>query len=158
MPRRRSPPTACTLALKSGNFGGADFFDRGLRRSTWPEAALRAEICRVGRSLHARGYCARHHRQHQRPIDGGFLITGDDACLGELEPDALVRGRRRRHAGRRGARPSKTWRLHRRIYEASGRGRLHHPHPLEPLWCTRACASRPTSRATTCCRRSRRTS
>ena len=48
------------------------------------EAALRAEICRVGRSLHARGYVHGTTGNISARLDDGFLITATDACLGEL--------------------------------------------------------------------------
>ena len=55
------------------------------------EAMLRAEICRVGRSLHTRGYVHGTTGNISARLDDGFLITATDACLGELEPEALVR-------------------------------------------------------------------
>jgi ribulose-5-phosphate 4-epimerase/fuculose-1-phosphate aldolase len=93
------------------------------------EAALRAEICRVGRSLHARGYVHGTTGNISARLDDGFLITATDACLGELEPDALVRVDRTGTPADAGRRPSKTLALHRRIYEASAEaGAIIHTH------------------------------
>jgi len=78
---------------------------------------LRAEICRVGRSLFERGYLhATAGNISVRLAEGaGYLITPTDACLGALDPDrlALVTD-----AGTQlsGDRASKTLALHRRIY------------------------------------------
>ena len=83
--------------------------------------ALRAEVCRVGRSLFERGYA--HATAGNVSVrlpaheGGGFLITPTDACLGTLDPDRLA------HVGddgvqRSGARASKTLALHRRVYAA----------------------------------------
>ena len=100
------------------------------------EAALRAELCRVGRSLHARGYVHGSTGNLSTRLDDGFLITATDASLGELEPESLVRvdvdGRPTIGSGR----PSKTLGLHRRIYEAAPSARcvVHtHSHHLVRL-------------------------
>ncbi len=84
-------------------------------RDPWP--ALRAEVCRVGRSLFERGYvhATAGNISVRLPDGAGFLITPTDACLGFLEPDQLA------HvdaagAQRSGPRASKTLALHRRIY------------------------------------------
>ena len=56
---RRERQRPLLLALKSGNFGGVDFFAKALAPGAHElvdHAALRAEICRVGRSLFERGY------------------------------------------------------------------------------------------------------
>jgi 3-dehydro-4-phosphotetronate decarboxylase len=92
--------------------------------------ALRAEICRVGRSLFERGYVhATAGNISVRLADGeGYLITPTDACLGFLQPDALA------HVGmdgvqRSGNRASKTLALHRRIYDSDGDARcVIHTH------------------------------
>lgn len=84
-----------------------------------PDDSLRAEICRVGRSLFERGYvhaCA-GNISVRLPQGRGFLITPTDACLGFLQPDTLA------HVdadGQQlsGARASKTLALHRAIYAA----------------------------------------
>lgn len=90
-------------------------------------AVLRHEICRVGASLHARGYVhASAGNISVRLPDGGFLITPTDACLGTLEPERLAEidasGQQVR-----GDKASKTLALHRRIYQAepSARCVLH---------------------------------
>jgi ribulose-5-phosphate 4-epimerase/fuculose-1-phosphate aldolase len=83
-------------------------------------AALRQELCRIGRSLFERGYvhATAGNLSARLPDGDGFLITPTDACLGTLQPDALaeVGGD---GAQRSGARASKTLALHRRIYDAA---------------------------------------
>ena len=81
-------------------------------------ANLRSEICRIGQSLYARGYV--HASAGNISIklpEGGFLITPTDACLGDLQPEALA------HVDESGTqisgeRASKTLRLHQHIYAA----------------------------------------
>ena len=93
------------------------------------EAAMRDELCRVGRSLFKRGYV--HSTAGNISVkldDGGFLITPTDACLGFLEPDALalIAADGQQTAGERA---SKTLALHRRIYAADGDARcVIHTH------------------------------
>lgn len=83
--------------------------------------ALRAEICRVGRSLFERGYVHATAGNISVRVDpalgGGFLITPTDACLGFLDPQQLAWVD---DAGfqRSGLPASKTLTLHRRIYES----------------------------------------
>ncbi|MFO1296874.1 MAG: aldolase [Rubrivivax sp.] len=84
------------------------------------QAALREEICRVGRSLFERGYvhATAGNISVRLPGAAGFLITPTDACLGTLEPQRLA------HVDAAGVqlsgdRASKTLALHRRIYEAT---------------------------------------
>ncbi|MBL8289165.1 MAG: aldolase [Rubrivivax sp.] len=83
-------------------------------------AALRLEICRVGRSLFERGYvhATAGNISVRLPDGAGFLITPTDACLGTLEPQRLAHVDA---AGRQvsGERASKTLALHRRIYAAA---------------------------------------
>ena len=81
--------------------------------------SLRRETCRVGRSLFERGlaHATAGNISVRLPQGGGFLITPTDACLGFLDPDRLA------HVGadgeqRSGDRASKTFALHRRIYDA----------------------------------------
>ncbi len=93
-------------------------------------AALREEVCRVGRSLFDRGYVhATAGNISARLGEGaGFLITPTDACLGFLEPGRLA------HVGadgeqRSGDPASKTLALHRRIYDADATaGCVIHSH------------------------------
>jgi ribulose-5-phosphate 4-epimerase/fuculose-1-phosphate aldolase len=94
------------------------------------EAALRDEICRVGRSLFERGLVvgSAGNISARLPDDGGFLITPTDACLGFLDPAALaqvdVHGQQVA-----GERASKTLALHRRIYDAAPHARcVLHTH------------------------------
>ena len=82
------------------------------------EGELRDEICRVGRSLHARGYVHGTTGNISARLADGFLITATDASLGELAPQALVKVAGDGSAAS-GARPSKTLALHRRIYAAA---------------------------------------
>lgn len=86
------------------------------------EAVLREEICRVGRSLFERGYvhatAGNISVRVPEHLGGGYIITPTDACLGFLEPQRLARLTNELvHAG--GDQPSKTVRLHRRIYDAN---------------------------------------
>ncbi|MCE9657750.1 MAG: aldolase [Burkholderiales bacterium] len=93
------------------------------------DAALRNELCRVGRSLHARGYVHGTTGNISARVDGGFLITATDACLGELEPEALVRVDAAGMPVDPAERPSKTLALHRRIYAATSEaGCVIHTH------------------------------
>lgn len=83
---------------------------------------LREEICRIGRSLFARGYVhgttGNISARVPAQAGGGFLITPTDASLGDLDPGRLA------WVGddgvqRAGDRASKTLALHRRIYQAA---------------------------------------
>jgi 3-dehydro-4-phosphotetronate decarboxylase len=83
------------------------------------QAAVRAEIVRVGASLFQRGYV--HSTAGNISVrlnaeeGGGFLITPTDACMGFLDAGQLawVADNGEQLAG---ARASKTLQLHRRIY------------------------------------------
>ena len=91
-------------------------------------AALREEICRVGASLHQRGYVHATAGNISVRTDDGYLITPTDACLGRLDPARLaevdVKGMQ---VG--GDRASKTLALHRRIYDADPEARcVIHTH------------------------------
>jgi ribulose-5-phosphate 4-epimerase/fuculose-1-phosphate aldolase len=92
------------------------------------ETELREEICRVGRSLFARGYVHSTAGNISVRLPDGFLITPTEACLGFLQPDALSK------VGADGVqvsgeRASKTLALHRRIYAAdSDAGCVIHTH------------------------------
>lgn len=93
------------------------------------EGALRAELCRIGRSLHARGYVHASAGNLSARLDGGaLLLTATDASLGTLAPEGLARieaDGRVVDAGR----PSKTLALHRRIYAAEPEaGCIVHTH------------------------------
>ncbi len=81
------------------------------------ESRLREAICRVGASLHARGYAHATAGNISVRLDDGYLITPTDACLGTLDPAHLAR---LDVEGRQidGERASKTLALHRRIYAA----------------------------------------
>ena len=91
-------------------------------------AALREEICRVGASLHARGYAHATAGNISVRTEGGFLITPTDACLGRLDPARLAEvGADGVQTG--GDRASKTLALHRCIYAADGEARcVIHTH------------------------------
>ncbi|MEK8049827.1 aldolase [Ideonella sp. DXS22W] len=94
------------------------------------QAALRDEICRVGRSLFERGYvhATAGNLSVRLPDDEGWLITPTDACLGFLDPARLA------HVApdgtqRSGDRASKTLALHRQIYGADPQARcVLHTH------------------------------
>lgn len=94
-----------------------------------PDAALRAELCRVGRSLHARGYVHASAGNLSARLPGGaLLLTATDASLGTLEPASLARVEADGTAVG-AARPSKTLALHRRIYaEEPEAGCIVHTH------------------------------
>ncbi len=95
------------------------------------QAELRAEVCRVGRSLFERGYVhatAGNISVRLPEGDAGYLITPTDACLGFLQPDRLAQvapdGTQLA-----GDRASKTLALHRRIYDADPEARcIIHTH------------------------------
>lgn len=86
------------------------------------QAAVRAEIVRVGASLFQRGYV--HSTAGNISVrlgadeGGGFLITPTDACLGFLDAGQLAWvSETGEQLG--GARASKTLQLHRRIYASA---------------------------------------
>ena len=106
-------------------------------RSAPDHGFLRAEICRVGRSLFERGlvHGSAGNISVRLPDGAGFLITPTDACLGFLAPErlALVDANGQQRAGDRA---SKTLALHRRIYAAAPEAGcvLHtHSHHLVSL-------------------------
>ncbi len=80
------------------------------------EQRARIELCRVGRSLHARGYVHGTTGNLSARLADGFLITATDASLGELEPASLVKVDGAGEPTAAGTRPSKTLALHLRIY------------------------------------------
>ena len=90
---------------------------------------IRQEVCRVGASLHARGYVhASAGNISVRLPDGGFLITPTDACLGTLDPARLA-AVDASGVQTGGDRASKTLALHRRIYAADPEARcVIHTH------------------------------
>ena len=92
------------------------------------EAALRDEVCRVGRSLFERGYVHASAGNISVRLDDGFLITPTDASLGNLDPARLARiDAQGQQVG--GDRASKTLVLHRRIYGADAAARcVIHTH------------------------------
>jgi len=99
---------------------------------------LRAEICRVGRSLYARGYVHASAGNISMRTDTGFLITPTDACLGTLDPARLaeVDARGEQVAGDRA---SKTLALHRRIYAVEPDARcIIHTHATHSVALTLA--------------------
>ncbi len=81
--------------------------------------SLREEICRIGRSLHDRGYAhgTTGNISVRLDADAGYLITPTDASLGSLDPATIAHvGLGGEHLG--GAPASKTLALHRAIYAA----------------------------------------
>lgn len=92
------------------------------------ERELRAEICRVGKSLFDRGYVHASAGNISARIADGFLITPTDACLGFLDPERIAKVDRE-GASMGGDRPSKTLALHKRIYAADrAAGCVIHTH------------------------------
>ena len=92
------------------------------------DGALRQAVCRVGASLHARGYAHATAGNISVRHGDGFLITPTDACLGDLAPERLaavdVQG-----VQTGGDRASKTLALHQRIYGADPQARcVIHTH------------------------------
>lgn len=88
--------------------------------ATQRQAALREEVCRVGRSLFERGYvhATAGNISVRLPEGAGFLITPTDACLGFLQPGRLAQvDAAGAHIS--GDRASKTLALHRRIYDSA---------------------------------------
>jgi len=100
--------------------------------------ALRAEICRVGASLHARGYVHASAGNISVRTDTGFLITATDACLGTLDPAQLAEVNA--HGVQTGGeRASKTLALHRAIYAAEPDARcVIHTHATHTVALTLA--------------------
>jgi 3-dehydro-4-phosphotetronate decarboxylase len=92
------------------------------------DAALRAEVCRVGASLYARGYVHASAGNISVRTDTGYLITPTDACLGTLDAARLADvNAHGEQAG--GDRASKTLALHRAIYAADPAARcVIHTH------------------------------
>jgi hypothetical protein len=89
------------------------------------EAALRQQICRVGRSLFERGYVHATAGNISVRLDDGFLITPTDACLGTLDPAAGAAGCTGVQTG--GDRASKTLACTGASTPPT-RGPLRHPH------------------------------
>ena len=83
-------------------------------------AALREEVCRVGRVLYRSrlAHATAGNISVRLPDGAGFLITPTDACLGTLEPQRLAEVATD-GTQRSGDRASKTLVLHRRIYDAA---------------------------------------
>jgi ribulose-5-phosphate 4-epimerase/fuculose-1-phosphate aldolase len=100
--------------------------------------ALRAEVCRVGASLYARGYVHASAGNISVRTDSGYLITPTDACLGTLNAAQLadVNTQGEQTAG---ARASKTLALHRAIYAAELDARcIIHTHATHAVALTLA--------------------
>ena len=100
------------LALKSGNFGSADFFDKALPAEPPGRPATRTRCARCARcmrrlaprdlprrplAVRAR-LRARHGRQHQRAAADGRLPDHADRRLPRLSRARAARARRRRRA------------------------------------------------------------
>ncbi len=80
------------------------------------ENKLREEICDIGRLLYGRGYTVGSAGNISARLDGGWLITPTDACLGRLDPSEIAKVNL---AGEwvSGSKPSKTLALHREVYD-----------------------------------------
>jgi ribulose-5-phosphate 4-epimerase/fuculose-1-phosphate aldolase len=90
--------------------------------------AARKEIARVGASLFARGYVHATAGNISARVEGGYLITPTDACVGFLDPAQLAFVD---EAGvqQSGERASKTLALHRAIFAADPAARcVIHSH------------------------------
>jgi 3-dehydro-4-phosphotetronate decarboxylase len=84
---------------------------------TMTESQAREEICRVGKSLFARGYVHATAGNISVRLTDGYLITPTDACLGFLDPAQLSKvGFDLKHQS--GAPASKTIALHASVYKA----------------------------------------
>jgi len=100
--------------------------------------SLRAEICRVGASLYARGYVHASAGNISVRTDSGTLITPTDVCLGTLTAARLaeVNEQGEQIAGERA---SKALALHRRIYDADPEARcIIHTHATHAVALTLA--------------------
>lgn len=84
------------------------------------EQIAREEICRVGKSLFERSYVHATAGNISVRIDGGFLITPTDACLGFLDPARLAKVDIHGHQIS-GDKASKTMALHFAIYQKARR-------------------------------------
>jgi ribulose-5-phosphate 4-epimerase/fuculose-1-phosphate aldolase len=109
-------------------------------KSIMTEASLRERICRLGRSLHDRGYAVGGAGNlSARLPDGGFLVTPTGSCLGRLAPDRLA------HVDadgvpQAGPKPSKEFAFHHALYrERPQAGAVVHLHStyLTALSCRR---------------------
>ena len=90
-PRRRRR-RRLHLALKSGNFGSADFFDQGLHGADMSrsERAARRDLPRRPLALRPRLRRTRTAGNISARLDDGFLITPTDACLGDPRARGLA--------------------------------------------------------------------
>ena len=78
------------LALKSGNFGAPDFFDKALAHDAMTaEAKLREEIALLGRSIYERGLTHGSTGNISAKLDDGWLLTPTGSNLGRLDPARL---------------------------------------------------------------------
>ena len=82
------------------------------------ESHAREAICQVGASLFARGYVHATAGNISARLDDGFLVTPTDACLGDLDPARLAKVNAQ-GVQVSGDTASKTWALHRQIYQAA---------------------------------------
>lgn len=99
-----------------------------MKAPTSAETRDREEICRIGKSLFARGYVHATAGNISVRLEDGYLITPTDACLGALDPARLARLDAQGHQ-LDGDRASKTLALHRRIYAADADARcVIHTH------------------------------
>lgn len=107
------------------------------------DQALRAEVCRVGASLYARGYVHASAGNISVRSGDGYLITPTDACLGTLDAARLAQVNA--HGEQTdGDRASKTLALHRAIYAAEPDARcVLHTHATHTVAITLAGAWQP---------------
>ena len=121
------------LALKSGNFGTADFFVKALEQLEH-EPHVRTKPACASRSAPRPSRCstrphARHHRQHQRALRRRLAADAHRVEPGRLDPARLAKldwqGRHRLRRSAVEGRASCTWRMYQ---ERAERRRVIHLH------------------------------
>ena len=120
---RRQREACCWRSSRATSARSISSPARSSRQPEMSEAQLREELCRVGRSLHARGYVHGTTGNLSARLDDGVLVSADRRLP--------RRARRPKRSSRSTApelpvagaqRPSKTIALHVRIYAADCRG------------------------------------
>lgn len=97
------------------------------------DAALREQVCRIGRSLFERGYT--HGSTGNISVitdEGAMLVTPTNVSLGALDPAQLsVVDRKGRLEG--GPQPTKEIPLHRAMYDSRAAGAVIHLHSVHSI-------------------------
>ncbi|HTS52134.1 MAG TPA: 3-oxo-tetronate 4-phosphate decarboxylase [Burkholderiales bacterium] len=92
------------------------------------ESKLREEICWFGKSMYDRGLTAGSSGNISARVDGGFLMTPTNSCLGRLDPATLSKVDNSGNAIS-GGKPTKEAFLHLSMYaERPGAGAIVHLH------------------------------